>query len=305
MSGKDDRGTSAVRLLPGTHTQHMAQVHHATSLTARGPWLVSLEALRELSDIFATTAAKVAKSPLPSPVARNSNSLKFELELSDGRVMSSDDFNDLSASPDLARERPLSFVATLSTQDGVYQVALTKNAKRLRAEAPQSAPRTHAFLAAIREWVSRHGPSRLASAWLRFRVLLWAALIMALMILTSDERHPSAGKPWQSKAIAFAANGVRPDDVPEALRTLLAMQVPASSLEAPSSSRASTYWLVALAVCIVLTICPNVVVGLGRGEARIKAWQLWMRLVLYSVPALVFTTVLWPVILERLGVASH
>jgi hypothetical protein len=109
-----------------------------------------------------------------------------------------------------------------------------------------------------------------------------------------DARHRQAHKLLQE--------GVNENNERKAIELLLAIesQFP---LEGPRWHPGRTYWGIVIAVDLALAMllfCPTIVIGVWDGKRKLARWKRWITTVTVSVPALIFTTVLWPLILRVL-----
>lgn len=293
----------------------MIEVQPVSSLRLGGPWLLDLDAIRDLDRIFRSTLPRLederdawvhAKLAATSADGLRDSvrveqlfprpTIVYELELGKNRILRASSFDELRSSPGLEEERPCSFQATITFHGRPFLLSLEGNRKHLAVDVPRHSAHALAFLADIREWSDRYGPSTVQRWWLKLRPIIWFLFITATILVVPDKE--AAREPWRSQALEFAKNGVGQDQVPEALRTLLALQVHAPPPTQSPSLRGVVVWVAALIGCILLSICPSIVIGLGKGRASLRAWRTWMKLVTISVPLLVFTTVLWPIVVD-------
>lgn len=293
----------------------MIEIHAATSLQLRGPWLLDLDAIRDLDRILTSTLpalederdawvyAKIKSTSADG--LRDSQrveklfprpDLVYELDLGKNRILRVSSFDELRAHPGLDGENPTSFRATITFNERPFVLSLEGNHKHLVVDVPRSSAHALKFIADIREWSERYGPSAVQVWWLRLRPVFWVFFVIATILFVPSNDSP--GEPWRSRALDFAKNGVGQEQLPEALRTLLALQVHAPPPSEAPSLRGMAVWASALLGCILLSICPSLVIGLGKGRSYIRRWRLWMKLVTISIPALIFTTMLWPTFLD-------
>ena len=56
-----------------------------------------------------------------------------------------------------------------------------------------------------------------------------------------------------------------------------------------------------LAVSIMLSIRPKVVIGIGRGQPILERWRLWLKFVGVALPAFISASFIGPWLYERMG----
>jgi hypothetical protein len=107
--------------------------------------------------------------------------------------------------------------------------------------------------------------------------------------------------PAKAEALKLIADGVNNSNQSKALETPLRLYVGGT----PDDLKPIPRWLYVFALGATgLSIAfsfkpPAVVLGIGAGERRLRRWTTWFKVVFVTVPAFVFTNLLWPIVTNR------
>jgi hypothetical protein len=248
--------------------------------------------------------------------------------LSAGRTVKSDSFSDAIKQPHVRNEEPLGFRAHLEFGQVKASVTLTKLSRNLVQPVtptqfqvvwqplqiefnvePSDLSAAEELFGALENWAADFAPSRLMRTWLKYRpafvVLFAAGLIFGLLFgFLGVVPEPGPNDTYHQQAHKLLRDGVNEKNERKAIELLLAIE---SKFPLESSSGVwrplRTYWGVVIATELafaMLSFCPTIVIGVWDGKRKLSRWKAWIRTVTYSVPALVFTTILWPQILRML-----
>lgn len=283
----------------------------------RGPWLLTTESLAELESIFEQTraqlhdqwtefvSAKVASARAhgladqatiekryPPP------SILYSIQLDAKRTMTAKSLDELRSQHEVATASPSSLQLALSTEEAAYKFSARRGTNKIRVSASGPGPAAQLFLVRMKDWAASHGSRTSEVFWLRFRPLIWIAMVLALLVRVPDRSSTEAEGIWKSKALEYAQHAIPQEEIPNALQLLIVTQVVPEVQQSVMSNREAVGWLVALLSCHALSFCPSVIIGLGKGASSLPRLRAWMRFATYTIPALVLTTVLWPLVVS-------
>jgi hypothetical protein len=245
--------------------------------------------------------------------------------LSKGRTVKSDSFSDAIKQPHVRDEEPLGFRAHLEFGQVKASVTLTKLPRNLAQPAtptqfqvalqqplefnvePSDISAAEELFGALENWAADFAPSKLMRTWGKFRpgfaFLFLFALALGLMFgLNGIAPQPGPDDAHHRQAHKLLQEGVNENNERKAIELLLAIesQFP---LEGPRWHPGRTYWGIVIAVDLALAMLPfspTIVIGVWDGKRKLARWKRWIRTVTVSVPVLIFTTVVWPLILRML-----
>lgn len=150
------------------------------------------------------------------------------------------------------------------------------------------------LFAVLREWMDKTAPPKWQQLWYRVGVIpLWALLIILIAVVDGILASLQLDNPYRQEAHALLRQGISPATQVKAIGLLLAL---ASDYRPPLAGASPPFWLEIaglgfLVVCSVLSIGPKAVIGLGRGESRIRLWRRWLNAAFFVVPLWLLSTV--------------
>jgi len=173
---------------------------------------------------------------------------------------------------------------------------------------PEKHPLATEIFGALRNWASASRPSKWLTRWRRLGGFQWWVLfVVAFFTLAvwSDSRQDTAKRIAKAEGGKLLQDGVNSSNQSKAVEILLRLSTEYIPPSTPAP--ALPHWVyVFLAVGVVIAAAlsispPGVVIGIGDGQKRVKRWRAWMRLASWTIPAFLFTNVLWPVVVSRLS----
>jgi hypothetical protein len=283
-------------------------------LRQRGPWLVRRDRLEQLDRIMAGEGIRVPAAP-EMPRA-------LEVFLDDGEKLLAASFGEaLSSYPSLERGLGIGFryAAALGAIRAVVWLekgdkasagatAPDRHHELVIEVTPEDEPGAQTLFFALAEWAEslqlpkaerlfeHHG------GWLA--VLAVAALAHSIPSAPSNELY------YMEQARALLASDGAVLDQARAVQLLLSIASRAPAPSAPSAAariEAESYaWLLVAIFCsfaaLFVARSPAVLLGLGRGEARIALWARGRTFLIYSAPGAALTWLVLPIVLKRLGI---
>lgn len=170
--------------------------------------------------------------------------------------------------------------------------------------SPENIPEARELFVSLKQWMATVAPPKWLHFWRRFVGLQWLIWIIAIVVIvvTAGDPKEQAKRTYQQQAHELLKDGLTQENQLKATETLLALQ----SGYVPSNQSARTPgWFLFLLfggflVCIASSILPSAVLGIGRGQDRIKFWRKWIWLVFIAVPSFVFLNIIWPYLTKGL-----
>ena len=143
----------------------------------------------------------------------------------------------------------------------------------------------------FRSWMHRVEPPRWQRAWLELAStpIIWAVFFIVVMFGVAASFGPEY--PYKSEAHSLLAGGLAtPDKQRRALELLLAI-----SSDYQRTISIPKWFIVSViagfALCLVLSICPKVSIGIGKGARRVQMWRSWSKFAFVSVPTFLVSSI--------------
>jgi hypothetical protein len=170
--------------------------------------------------------------------------------------------------------------------------------------SPENDQDSKEMYAVLRNWASSTRPTRFQqfqgwvwpyhwSIWLG--ILAVASMVMMVVV-------PDRGAPYRAQGRAMVEKGLRPGDELKAIEVILAIE---SRYSTPTQEQQMLipHWLTAVfwigvVSCSILTVRPRVLLGIGKGEGRIKFWRAYDRIVRVTLPLFLISSFITPAVVE-------
>jgi hypothetical protein len=290
-------------LVNWVHLQ-MADLTYPTDLDLAGPWLVTAEQLEALDEIVEREWGALQTS-VESRLSKRS----VAILLKDGKRLSGRTFKEASAHPEVVTSRVIGLGMELSNGETRCFFSLggplNKNL-RLSVSGTNQQSRERLF-SQLRYWVTDCQAPGWQRAWNwvaseGFQWLLWWIVVSVSWIILAEIMAGKGDSHYIDAAHKLLAKGLDSKDLTKALELILALE----SHYQPTNSTEIPIWILlvtfgGLLVCIALSIRPRIEVGLGKGKARLRLWNLWMRFVAVTLPLFVVATVARNIISAIIG----
>jgi hypothetical protein len=293
----------------------MARAVHTALLRQKGPWLIRREQLERLDEILARSAAATEQSAAPEPPRR------LEVFLNHGKKLLASSFREaLGSYPSLERGVAIGFKYVVTVGAATAVVWLEKTDKPATGApapdtdhdlvvevTPEDLPAAQSLFFALVEWAEAVQMPKRDRYFERYAGWLVVLALMAWSQVSGSQ--PASGDYYKGQARELLASGGTVDHG-KAIALLLSIaseapvptNVPAKLPIGPEYYR----WLLVAILCSLATLhvmlSPRILLGLGRGEARIAFWERARVALLYSVPATLVTWFALPPVLRLLGV---
>jgi hypothetical protein len=137
--------------------------------------------------------------------------------------------------------------------------------------------------------------------WVASHQIQWAIWV-SVVYASSTILREKGNSPYADAAHKLLDKGIDSKDLTKALELMLALE----SDYRPMNSTGIPRWFLLVAfgglfVCIALSIHPHIEVGLGKGRARLRHWNLWVRFVALTIPLFVVSTAARNIISSIIG----
>lgn len=296
-----------------------------------GPWLVGRVALDELNDVLEEiserfevevnkqveaeiveyiedyppdTKDSIRESIEESIALRHQLRKNVKISLSSSKYLQGQTIKELLANPELQDEAPVGIEVEISAAGRKARFQLGREFfgdPRLNISvSPETDGISREAFADLQLWAVNHQPPVWQQIWGKFASYHW--LIWLLLISLSSFIVPSSSDDVQAylepKTHKILLDGVSEDELPAAVELLLQYQVKTLPKEV---SREFPAWFGVLffggmAVCVILSIRPTMVIGLGRNKNKLEFWLKWVRFVSVTIPGIIFASFVWPYI---------
>jgi hypothetical protein len=212
-------------------------------------------------------------------------------------------FSDALREPILLEEIPIGFEARLKSGEITSSIKLIRGNGSLEITvSPEHISESKELFAAMQRWAIAARPPRWQQIWLLLNPgqwLIWLFLLWLPLAFLTDTKTAAANQ-YKAQAHQILKNGVTQDNQVKVVEIILALQ---SDYIPQHISQSAAYpgWYKLLffggfIVCVVLSITPKSMLGIGKGQEAINHWRSWMRIVFIIVPSFVFLNIVWPYI---------
>jgi hypothetical protein len=238
---------------------------------------------------------KIASVPYLNPHSRNIKQVSI---LYDGHTFECDSLSYAFAEISLVSKLPRGFIYYLSSGNVECKVELNSIGGLEVFTSPEDLDLSRNMYTELITWVEKYTApfwlrwwSKLANSGLRFYVFL-LGVILSLSLLNRLIKWNSSLLKSQEQAHVLIEGGINNQNISEAIKLLLQTQI----IDRISIQSSSTIWfLVAIVIIgIVLSVRPNVVMGIGKGSSYIRVWRWWLRFISVSVPLFFLTFIILP-----------
>jgi hypothetical protein len=238
---------------------------------------------------------KIASVPSLNPHSRNIKQVSI---LYDGHTFECDSISTALTEISLVSKVPHGFTYYLSSSDVECKVELNTIGGLEVFTSPDNLPLARNMYTELIAWVEKYTApfwlrwwSKLAKSGLRFYVFL-LGLILSISLLNRFIKWNNSLLKSQEQAHFLVEGGINSQNISEAIKLLLQTQI----IDRISIQSSSTIWfLVAVVIMgIVLSVRPNVVMGIGKGSSYIRVWRWWLRFISVSVPLFFLTFIILP-----------
>ncbi|HKP37899.1 MAG TPA: hypothetical protein VJT71_13660 [Pyrinomonadaceae bacterium] len=227
--------------------------------------------------------------------SRSTRKINIQLK---GKRIQANSFKEAFRDPELLGEVPRKFDARVECGEIDCTVILTGNLLSLRT-SPEDNREARELFVSLKQWVAGIAPPKWLHLWRRFnglQWLLWFLTILVVVLTMGRDPKDEARKTYQRQAHEILNSGMSQEQQTKAIEVLLALQ----SEYVPSAQPNRTPgWFVflsfgGLVMCAISTIVPSAVLGIGKGQDRIRFWRKWIWFVFIAVPGFVLVNIVWP-----------
>jgi hypothetical protein len=316
----------------------MAVIVHNTNYEMKGPWLLDREQLLELDRIISQhwdSLLRYREQEIEEEVEKEINDRKKDarhqsaddrekihqrldssylffkekrltLSNADGTQIKTNDFTSIMQHPDIEDRIVKGFSYTIKCAGIECQLILRSYNSTITLDvSPGTVEEARSLFVAIKGWLNRTK----APLWQRIVRREWIygtwwlvfayALFMGIP-LSSHEITPE----WEQLKHAhnLLKNGIGDNEVKDSVATTLAI---ISEYDKPKShivlSCPSWYVCLLIAIfflCLILTILPKIVFGIGKSERSIICWRRWLHFISYTIPIIILSSFVWPWIVD-------
>ena len=307
---------------------------YSTEKSFDGPWLVGRGALDELDEALERICVRYqieADKHIETQVdkyledypqemqdeiresTRERVSLRLKLQrnvkltLSNSKYIQGRTINELLANPELQEEAPTGVVVDISASNLNARVQLGgyyKSASLNISTSPETDSTSREAFSELQQWAKNNQSPFWQRLWNKVAPFYWFIWLFIVLISIVVLPTPSDNVEKYLKPVAneLLSGGISEAELPKAVELLLQYQ----SKHIPQGERPSLprwfgiIFFVGLAVNIMFSIRPKIVIGIGRNENKLLFWRQWTKFVGVTIPTIVFGSFVWPYIVEWL-----
>lgn len=158
----------------------------------------------------------------------------------------------------------------------------------------------------LREWALKQRAPLWQRVWKNVSPghwVIWFLCLFFSFIFVRAVQDTSIQQPIQqakSEAFKILEDGISKDETQKALELLLRIETgyPPGKVERKFPTWFKLLFWVGLVISVVLTVRPKLILGLGKGESKIKLWRKWLKFISITVPGLIFGSFLLPYVVQ-------
>jgi hypothetical protein len=229
-------------------------------------------------------------------------------------------FQEIARLPEAAELMPVGFTVTLERGPLTATIKSVSwfDETRLEIDVNPNCPHAQGLKSTLEDWATRVSAPAWQRVWLKVTSFLpflqWMPAILFLIVFlgalpNSDAARDVALREYQVQlckdAHELLADGVNSEEVARAVELELALSTnylpPTYALPGvPVFRWPALAFILSVVFGVISSLRPRLHIGLGRGEAAIRRWKLWLRFSFYKVPVLLLSSVVIPLILSRI-----
>lgn len=170
--------------------------------------------------------------------------------------------------------------------------------------SPEDLPDANELYSTLLRWANNYSAPTWQQIWIKYQSVFFAAWFFLLIILfyyfaiTLNSSTSFA----KDRARLLLDQGITEQNTREAIELILIIQ---SDYDPESDSQnlniptwfAVYFWGGVLAN-IILSFKPPTILGIGKGDKKIRAWKAWIAIFGLTIPSLLFTSIVWPRVSE-------
>ncbi|NLT50108.1 MAG: hypothetical protein GXX85_04230 [Ignavibacteria bacterium] len=314
----------------------MSTIIHPSSITEYGPWLLDFRKLEELDKVFESQLEKLKKYRsylIDNEVLKRKkeySGLDYEIDdeglrrkletnyqfadcyreliinYKSDKTVKAESFKEIAMNKDINSEFPIDFSYTLSVANVKARISLgrseiSRNEISVSVENNTTSEGKE-LLYEIEKWIKNTRPNILVKFWRRYArwFLYFAYMCINLYIIFIPDTNKTIVK---NEAFEILKNGIQQDEVPKALEILLTLETnfKKAKIETKTSDNIIfmnlIYLSIALFISLILYFGPNSVIGINKGEKKLRIIDTYVKIVTYIIPVLF----LLPFIINKLS----
>lgn len=313
----------------------MSAFIYSTQSDFDGPWLVDRDALSQLSEILDTAQSKLttlAETLVDRDLAELAEEYaeelrekirverrstyerlyalesKCKLTFSATEYIEESSLSKVLSLPEAMEKYPTSLDIELQCARRTIRVQLKTSYSKSAVLSVRTSPETDeiarfAFVE-IANWATANQAPYWQRLWAKLAQHHWFLYFFLISIATPliSSESDLIRSQLRASAVEILQDGISSSEVPKALETILRLEfkVPVDSSRGETPKWYKLLVFCGLAVSVLLSIRPKLVISTRRNAAALTWWRWWMRFAGITIPGLIFGSVLWPRILEAL-----
>jgi len=230
---------------------------------------------------------------------------EITVKLQEGKYFSPETIKDCITAPELSRDN----VRSLNIKYGAADIGVTIDLGSSLYTClsirtfPESKDLSREIFVELRDWVYKNQAPLWQRLWRKIKGFHWILFLFIIVISSSIIQTPQdiASKTYKSEAHQLLSKGITEQTLPKAIDLILKIQseyVPGIQKEKSIPKWYGRLILSSLLISIILSFLPTFIIGIGKGGSKIKYWKGWLRIISVILPGLIFTSILWPKIID-------
>jgi hypothetical protein len=295
----------------------MGEIYYSTHSEIQGPWLLDVEALRDLDAVIDEAWDRLEQRRLSKVKHLNQEDayvpypLKItnkELTIYTGKDKTyiTDSFDTALGDLKLLEQVPVGFDWKIESGEIRCRIragmsSFGRDSSLVIDVTPSEFSDARELFVSLHQWATFKQPPYWQRLWTRLAGSL-PVIFPLLFSITSFIRLAIPDPTTQAvkaQAMDLIEQGITESNIHEAVDLLLKLEVDYTV----AYSGQSVNWFIPVLIIeavifIILFIRPRLILGIGKGRAVLKRWRIWLHFVGVTVPALIFSSFLWPIFVD-------
>jgi len=292
----------------------MSEVLYPTEFSIRGPWLIDQDQLLALDTLIEEEWNRLTqrRQQLIADYQEESNSDRVPYNLDpeskdvviifkSGATLKTSSFKDSLRDPSTSEEIPVGFKVELSSAEIRLKLSssLWDDGLKLNV-SPSDIREARELLVTIKQWMKDNAAPLWQRIWSQIAGIHWMGFFLFIYVAGTFFSTSPAERETKNLARQLLEDGISSSNIDEAIQYLLALELdyyPGISAAEPAPWFPFVFWSL-LALSIIASFKPKVLLGIGKGKVIVQRWKWWLRFIGVSIPTFLVGSVLVPMLID-------
>lgn len=255
----------------------------------KGPWILDIDSLHELSNIIANVSNYFQN--------RENTKISIQLYFKSNKIHEYSSLEDILKNDDLKDQVVKDFKLKIrNSLESIYIDIYDKNRLSYNVDIKDQEEKKR-LIQSINNWIERIKPSSSLKIWSTKKLEYWS--LGAVLYLTFKKTRLDYYKEeLNDKMNTLLSQGISEENIYDAVQILLEKNynyIP-STFEKVAPINGTYYLLLYFLIGIIFIFSPINYFAIGKGKKSIKFIQNYIKAITYTIPAYIFLDVIFPFI---------